>query len=275
MTVWHARDGTQSQVVSQGSAGLWFGSAWERGVWWWAAIAVAAAACAPAAAQRADSTGATALPAADGAARDFDYARALKLIEAAIRTSQPATLPRLETRRGLYAKLLQTPDIVTLARDNPNRLVGVGTTRAGRRLAGFIQLLEFGVPAYARIGNRLPARGSLRVVDEAGETVHTPAGDIAQVSIDWSPPAEEGWPWYWSMKRIILTLHSGQTISGRPAWALPISSLTVRPADDEPDLTVSVLPFLSAQHTPDDLVASVLLVGAPAEQPPGNPSEED
>ena len=193
----------------------------------------------------------TPLEAADEAARAFDYATALKSLEQA------------KQREALYEQYLGLTTLVELARDNPDRLVGVATTRGGRKLPGLVQMAELGIKPEARIGNRVIDDGASALAVSDERTVTVKAREIAQLAVIWTAPIAEGWPNYWSIAKIRLVLQSGEVIEGKPTWFLPLSTLTLRETPEAEDTTIAVYPAMGKPINADDLLSEVILVGAP------------
>ncbi|MCE5217195.1 hypothetical protein LLH03_09225 [bacterium] len=205
----------------------------------------------------------TPLEAADQAARAFDYATALKSLEQAASSASAEDAARLKQRQALYEQYLGLTTLVDLARDNPDRLVGVATTRGGRKLAGLVQMAELGIKPEARIGNRVIDDGAFALAVSAESTVTVKAREIAQFAVTWAAPTPEGWPNYWSIAKIHAVLQTGEVVEGKPTWFLPLSTLTVRETPDAEDTTIAVYPAMGKPISADDLLSEVILVGAP------------
>lgn len=205
----------------------------------------------------------TPLEAADEAARAFDYATALKSLEQAAGSASAEEAARLKQRQALYEQYLGLTTLVELARDNPDRLVGVATTRGGRKLAGLVQMAELGIKPEARIGNRVIDDGAFALAVSDERTVTVKAREIAQLAVTWTAPIPEGWPNYWSIAKIRLVLQSGEVVEGKPTWFLPLSTLTLRETPEAEDTTIAVYPAMGKPINADDLLSEVILVGAP------------
>lgn len=214
------------------------------------------------------------LAAADQAAREFDYEAAISLLSDAEGFADEAMVPRLRARQALYERYLGMWWLVEQAADNPGRLVGLAVTRGGRQLAGLIQLVELGVTPTARIGNRLLDRGRLGVRTGPGEIREVAADDIALLTVTWARPRPEAAVPHWTLKAMSITLHTGEAVQGAPSWVLPISSLAVRAPATGEETTITVLPASEREYRPEDFLAEVVFIGAPAPQTPSTETEE-
>lgn len=230
----------------------------------------------PAAGQDVPAAGAlrVTVAAADAAARALDYEAALTLLAQAEQFADEAQLSRLRARQALYERYLGMWWLLEHAADNPGRLVGYAVTRGGRQLAGLVQLVELGVTPSARIGNRLLNRGRLAV--RLGEdNVREVAGpDIALLNMTWAPPAPNGTAPHWTLQALCVTLHTGEVLRGAPNWVLPISALAVRVPETGEETSITVLPASGKEYRPEDFLAEVVFIGAPAPSPPATETEE-
>lgn len=208
------------------------------------------------------------LSAADEAARAFDYQKAIEELEKAQPDADAGQKPLIKRRLALYERYLGMSWLIEQASDRPAKLVGQGMTRGGKQLLGLIQLLELGVTPTARIGNRLLNQGSLALRVGGNGTRVIPAREAAQISITWSPPKPDDWPNYWFIEKIRVMLQTGEVVEGAPTWVLPISSVSVREPGAEEDLTVNAFPALGKELEPKDLIAELLIIGAPPVKKP-------
>ena len=231
----------------------------------------------PAAGQENDAPGPALSPleAADEAARALDYDMALQHLSTAIAAATEPQAVLLRRREALYERYLGMSWLLQQAASEPGRLVGMAVTRDGRTLAGQLRLLELGVVPGARIGTRLLDRGSLRLMVDDDVRELAPE-DLALIEVTWTPPGGNGGLTYWSTKSIHMTLHTGEVVEGRPTWVLPISHVAMRVEGAEQDTAINVLPASDRTPQPGDLVAEIILLGAPGAprtvaRPEGNP----
>lgn len=237
----------------------------------------------PAAAQDAPPTEAPPDPLADAdsAARAFDYEAAIAALETAIAVrrgqdeSPTEDLANLTRRQAMYERILGLPALIDLARENPGKLVGCAATRGGKQLAGRIQLFELGAVEGAGIGNRILGGGTLKLRVGEGEIVSLDARRIACVRVTWARPEESGGRDYWSVGQVRIVLQNGEAVEGAATWVLPISSLSVREPGADEDTTINVFPVLGGECNPEDLVAEVLIIGAPPDETPALATPEE
>jgi len=221
----------------------------------------------------ADPWGAS-LNAADEAARGLDYEKALEHLGKAAELATGDIASRIKARQVLYERFLGMSALIETARENPGKLVGQGSTRGGRQFLGLIRLLEIGVYPTARIGNRVPDRGTLAVRLDAERTRLVKGSQIAMVALTWRPPAETGWPKYWGLEKLRIVLHTGEVVEGTWDGLLPVSSLSFREPDKDEDTTIDAYPSMVGEFSPDDLVRQVVILGAPQVPATEEPSEE-
>lgn len=213
-----------------------------------------------------------AVAAADEAARSLDYETAIQELERAVAAGLPPDQVMLIRRRMvLYERYLGMTALLDLARENPGRLVGGGTTRGGTQLWGLLQVVELGCVDGGGIGNRLRDQGALAVRTADGQVRSVPARAIAQVRIGWLPPGPATRP-FWSIGSLELLLQSGEIVTGTPTWALPMSSFWVRPPDATEDLNASAFPAMGKNLRPEDLMAEIIIIGAPPAAPAALPA---
>ena len=215
-----------------------------------------------------------ALVAADQAAREFDYEAAIGHLTGAERLADDAQAPHIRARQAFYERYLGMWWLLEQAADNPGRLVGLAVTGGGRHLAGLIQLVELGVTPTARIGNRLLNRGRLGVRVGGEQVREVAADDIALLSLSWAPPGPDAPVSHWTLQALRIALHTGEVVQGTPSWVLPISSVVVRAPLTGEETTITVMPASGKEYPPGDLLAEVLIIGAPAPPPPATETEE-
>jgi hypothetical protein len=210
------------------------------------------------------------LQAADEAARGYDYAAASGLLEQAAAAATDPLAGQIKQRLALYEQFLAMTDLLQQAKDNPDRMVGTGTTRGGRQLSGLLHMFELGIVPGARLGNRVLDEGALSLRVDKEDVRRMAAREIAQVSVEWLQPKTDAWPNFWTISKIRVVLQTGEVVEGTPTWILPLSTLTVRPAGAEEDDSVSAYPLAVKGFSPDDLVSQITILGAPpAAAPPG------
>jgi hypothetical protein len=209
------------------------------------------------------------LQAADEAARAYDYVTASKLLEQAAAGAAEPLVAQIKQRLTLYEQFLAMTDLLQQANDNPDHMVGTGTTRGGRQLSGLLHMFELGIIPGARFGNRALDEGSLALKVGGDNVRRMTAREIAQVFVEWLQPKTDAWPNYWTIGKIRVVLQTGEVVEGTPTWILPLSTLTVRPAGKDEDDSVSAYPLSPKGFSPDNLVSEVTILGAPpAPAPP-------
>ncbi|NSW57209.1 MAG: hypothetical protein HPY44_14440 [Armatimonadetes bacterium] len=207
-----------------------------------------------------------AVAAADQAAGAYDYEAALEHLETALQAGAADALKAaIEQRRTLYEHFLGMSALIQAAQDDPERLVGQVTTRGGQQLTGYIRLVELGVSPDARIGERISDLGRFAIDAGADQPVIVTARDIAELTVEWTQPAENAVPSYWTLGKMRAVLQSGAVVEGAPTWALGLSAIAVRALDADEDALVEAYPSFGRAFDPANLISQVTIIGAPTQ----------
>ncbi|MFW6156790.1 MAG: hypothetical protein ACOC7J_05675, partial [Armatimonadota bacterium] len=116
--------------------------------------------------------------------------------------------------------------------------------------------------------------GGYIAVNVDGDERRVDATDIAAVDVEWSQTGTDDDP-KWKITSLSVTTHSGEVITGRPAWLVHATSLIVQ-TEDGTQKKIYAFPMAGGNFSPDNLMTAISLAPAPeAEETGEQPAEEE